>query len=234
MTRGSRGGDDARDDGSTRRARWMIAGIAFNTVASLTAIALWAVAPRGGAVQHGAPPPAARAPSADNGGGPVAHRTTPAGRAMRTGHEGADAPAAGALALPHGPPNFMRRPSFTSSSETAHALGSKLGLDPNVLADQLGDESGAISKPVADRLERGYDAGSAFAKREALDDAKTQAVRALFTNHVFATLRAEKSGSGHVDAEAAEDIRADTSSGLRAACGEAVAKDAEADLADLR
>src|SRR4051812_39987092 len=31
----------------SRRERWMLAGIGFNTIASLTAIALWVVAPQG-------------------------------------------------------------------------------------------------------------------------------------------------------------------------------------------
>jgi hypothetical protein len=136
---------------------------------------------------------------------------------------------------PHGPARLAMRQSAVHAPESTVALAQKLGLNANVLAEQIGDADGTLPKASAARLERAFDAAKAFAKRRDLDDAGAQSVATLFTGHVFSVLRAEKAaGDKGVDAATLDDITSETTSGLNATLREDVAKEAEAEVAHLR
>ena len=209
----------------------MLTGIGFNTLASLTAIALWVMAPhRGGPLQcppgqaaasipplpaQPVPPPRrppARpdpGPTAQLGSGVVVEAPEPAARLPQKQLEGAAAPGA------------------------VVALAERLHLNPQVLALQLGDAHGDVPKPWAARLERGFEAGQALARRLGLDEGRTQSLVALFTYHVFSRLREEKAAPSGVDPARAEALDEALLDDIRTTCGEDAVTAAKSALAGL-
>jgi hypothetical protein len=211
----------------------MAAGIGLNTLLSLTAIGLWLWAPRGAPSRQ---PPAAEAPTVAAPLPPVAGprfaaatRQLPVPPAVRPPLP--DEPAAPAAPAAVNPTVQGGR-SFSSGSATANALGAKLHLNPRVLTDQLGDASGEIPKPVADRLERAFKAGEAAAKRLGLDEARATSFVSMITFHAFSLLREEKV-SGSVPASRRDEIAEGTVADVRAACGDPAAAEAKRLVADL-
>lgn len=217
----------------------MVVAIGFNTVASLTAIALWLAAPcRGGAMQclpgesasaaasTVAPRPASRPSSAS---GP--HRGTPfgAGPGTRATGDGEDEELAPEV---NGSAPILRKAAAVSASVTT--LAERLHLNPGVLAEQLGDARGELPKPSADRLERGFEAGGALARRLGLDDSQAQALVALVTYYVFSILREEKNvGPGSVDPARIKELGEAAINDIRASCGEQAAAEATRELPRL-
>jgi hypothetical protein len=220
-----------------RRTRWMIAGIGFNTLASLTAIALWAAAPRGAGTAQCPPietsiagaswPPAAAGPRRAplSGAAPAANRPPPAGWG--------DEPP-----LRVSPELLSRRPAAATAatpvSPALAALAERLHFNAAALAGEVGDEHGELPRAVADRLERGHDAGVALAKRLGLDEDKASSLAGVFTYHVVSLLREEKKAApGNIDPSKLDELTATTLDGIRAVCGEAAADAATRELDDL-
>ena len=104
------------------------------------------------------------------------------------------------------------------------ALGERLHIDPDALAAQLGDEHGEVSKPTADRLERGFMTAEALAKRLGLGESQTQSIVALFTYYVFSLLREEKQAApGSVDPARIDELNAALLNDVGVTCRETVA-----------
>jgi len=220
------------------RETWMLVGIGFNTITSLTAIALWVVAPpRSGAtpgpsseaVSAAIPRPPAqlvmppRRPFPRPGPGPAA--ASPPGNEVLT-----DSPAPAAVAqLPQ-----RQSKGGVAVSASVVALAERLHLNPEVLAAQLGDEHGEVPKPSADRLERGFKTAEALAKRLSLDESQTQSIVALLTYHVFSLLREEKQAApGSVDPARIDELTDSILNDVRVTCGEKIATEAKSAIAGL-
>ena len=213
----------------------MLVGIGFNTLASLTAIALWVTSPRG----RGAP--------ASPGGpsGAVVSRSQPQDQPVQPPHrvsarflpgtapqpvdDGVDVVAPGSLArLP------QRAGSGTAASASVIALGERLHLNPQVLTAQLGDEHGEISTLAADRLERGLKTGEVLAKRLGLDESQAQSLVALITYHVFSLLREEKQAApGAVDLTRVDELTDTLLDDIRLTCGDPAAVAARSEVRGL-
>ncbi len=220
------------------RETWMLVGIGFNTITSLTAIALWVVAPPRSGASRG---PSSEAVSATMPR-PQAQPVMPPRRPLPTPEPGpAAAPPSGDEVLTDAPaPPVITRLSQRQGQGEATvkasvvALGESLHLDPQVLTDQLGDEHGEVSRSAAARLERGFKTGEALAKRLDLDESKTQSLVALFTYHVFSVLREEKQAApGSVDPARIDELTESLLNDVRVTCGEAIAADAKSAIAGL-
>jgi hypothetical protein len=119
-------------------------------------------------------------------------------------------------------------------SPSVTALGERLHLNSQALAAQLGDAHGDVSKPAADRLERGFKAAEALSKRLGLDESQAQSLGALFTHHVFSVLREEKlAAPGSVDPARLAELTESLLNDVRVTCGEAVAADVKSAIAGL-
>ncbi len=218
----------------SRREIWMLAGIGFNTIASLTAIALWALAPPRGGPMKGLPgeaavsaasiPPLPTPPMP-----PPRRPSTRMGRGMtaQPGNEpGLEAPEVGSR-LSH------KRSEGAAVATSVTELGERLHLNPQVLALQLGDEHGEVPKLWAERLERGFKTGEDLARRLGLDEGRAQSLVALFTYYVFSELREEKAAPSGVDPERLEALSDGLLDDVRSACGEDAAAAAKSALAGL-
>lgn len=215
----------------TRRERWMLTGIGFNTLASLTAIALWVVAPqRGGPMK--CPPGEAALSIPPLPAQPVPPpRRSPArldrGAAAQPGNGAfAEAPELGAR-LP------QKRLDGSAVPSSVTALGDRLHLNPQVLALQLGDEHGEVPARWAERLEHGFATGEALARRLGLDEGRTQSLVALVTYHVFSRIREEKAAPGGVDPARLEALDEALLDDVRTTCGEDAVAAAKSALAGL-
>jgi hypothetical protein len=215
----------------------MLAGIAFNTVASLTAIGLW-IAGRSGPAQC---PPETTAPiSAVTPPRTTAPRTLlppnpPLDDSPRSRPRDPPEPARDGENAE--PPVNLVAPSKNSTGLASPALielTSRLNLNPQVVAAQLGDADGELPKPYAERLERGWSAGGALARRHNLDEGRSQSLVALMTFHVLSVLREEKKAApGDVDPARIEELERALVEDVRSSCGEDVARDVKRAIADL-
>lgn len=211
----------------------MLTGIGFNTIASLTAIALWALAPQRGAAPPECPPgkvavslpPRRVVQEAPLPGRPPARLTR--GAAAPTD----DGPV---VAGPDkGGPLLQKQTGEAPVSASVIALGERLHLDPQALALQLGDEHGEVPRAWAVRLEQSFTRAEALARRLDLDESRTQSIVALSTYYVFSVLREEKAAPGGVDPARIEALTDTLLADVRATCGEATAAAAKSDLAGL-
>jgi hypothetical protein len=217
----------------------MLAGIAFNTVASLTAIGLWIASPgRSGPAQcppeknapiATAPPPRTAAPRA------ILPPNLPLDAPPRSRPR--DAPELAENAENAEPPVNLIAPSKNPTGLASPALlelTSRLNLNPQVVAAQLGDETGELPKPYAERLERGFNAAGALAQRHNLDEGRSQSLAALVTFHVLNVLREEKKAApSAVDPARIKELERALGEDVRISCGEDVARDVERAIADL-
>jgi hypothetical protein len=209
----------------------MLAGIGFNTIVSLTAIALWVAAPgRGSAPDPSVPAFAvgSEAPHRAFSSPGAAPPTPPA----RNGGGSGSAEPVEARADPALP---TRRPGRLApiSGSPGNALADRLHLSQQAL-DLLADARGQLPKASAERLERAFDAGNAFARRLSLDDSRTQSATALFTQYAFNILREEKrSAPGSVDPARIEEIAGEITGDLRLTCGDQAGADAARALSGL-
>lgn len=216
----------------SRREIWMLTGIGFNTIASLTAIALWALAPQRGGASRCLPgeatvstPPLPAQPL------PPPPRRAPA-RLERGRAAPPDSETSGEV--PEGVVQFQPKQAQGGPVSTSvAALAERLHIDPHVLALQLGDARGEVPALSADRLERGFKAGEALARRLDLDPSRTQSVVALLTYYVFSKLREEKASPSGVDPARLEALTDALLGDLRVTCGEATAAAIKNDLAGL-
>jgi predicted O-methyltransferase YrrM len=113
-------------------------------------------------------------------------------------------------------------------------LGQRIGLSPQALASQLGDEHGDLSALTTDRLERGFNTAAALAKRLGLDEGRTQSVVTLVTNHVLNLLLEEKKAApGSVDRARIDELTSTLVDDIRVTCGDAVATEAKSAVVGL-
>ena len=209
----------------------MLTGIGFNTVASLTAIALWALAPQRGAPLKCPPGEAAVSPPPL-----LVQQAPPPGRPPARVIRGPAAPpdTRAVVAAPEmGAPRQQKQSGEAAVSASVVALGERLHLDPQALALQLGDEHGEVPKLWAERLERGFKAGEALARRLGLDESRTQSLVALTTYHVFSEIREEKAAPGGVDPARRDALTDSLLNDIRITCGEDAVAAAKGELADL-
>jgi hypothetical protein len=209
----------------------MLTGIGLNTVASLTAIALWALAPKAGGPMSCLPGEAAVAVSPRPAQPVLLPRRSPLrlaqGTAAPPGNEGSvEAPALVDRVS-------QNRGGGAAASAAVTALGERLHLDPQALALQLGDEHGEIPKLWAERLERGFKASEALARRLNLDESRTQSLVALTTYYVFSVIREEKAAPGGVDLARRDALSDSLLNDVRVTCGEDTAAAAKSELTDL-
>ena len=222
-----------------RRAAWMLAGIAFNSVASLTAIGLWIASPgRDCPAQCPpaptgplAPPPSNPAPRADRPP-PLPPALSPRPRPRDPPEPAQDTIAE--EATPPANPIALSKNSTGLASAALIDLTTRLNLNPQVVADQLGDANGDLPKPYAERLQRGFSAGGSLARRLGLDEARGQSLVALFTFHVLSVLREEKAAAPReVDPARIEELEAALLKDIRTSIGDDVAEEAKRALPDL-
>jgi hypothetical protein len=213
----------------------MLAGIAFNTVASLTAIGLWIASPGpSGPAQcppekaapiSAAPPPRTASPRA------IPPPNLPLDDPPR------DPPEPASDGEDVAPPVNLVAPSKNSAGSASPALielTSRLNLNPQVVAAQLGDANGELPTPYAERLERGFNAGGALARRHNLDEGRSQSLVALVTFHVLNVLREEKKAAPRdVDPARIEELERALVEDVRTSCGDDVARDVKRAIADL-
>jgi hypothetical protein len=217
----------------TRRDLWVLTGIGFNTVASLTAIALWALAPQRGAAPLECPPgTAAVSPPPRRAFQETTLPGRPPARLPRSAAAPPDDRPAGA-APDRGAPLLQKQTGEAPVSASVVALGERLHLNPQALALQLGDEHGEVPKAWASRLELSFTRAEALARRLDLDESRTQSLVALTTYHVFSKLREEKAAPGGVDPARLEALTDALLNDIRVTCGEDVAAAAKSDLAAL-
>jgi hypothetical protein len=113
-------------------------------------------------------------------------------------------------------------------------LGQRIGLNPQALSSQLGDEHGDLSALTTDRLERGFNTATALAKRLGLDPGRTQSVVTLITNHVLLLLLEEKKAApGSVDRARIDELTSTLLDDIRVTCGDTVATEARSAVSGL-
>lgn len=113
-------------------------------------------------------------------------------------------------------------------------LGQRIGLNPQALSSQLGDEHGDLSALTTDRLERGFNTATALAKRLHLDEGRTQSVVTLITNHVLNLLLEEKKAApGSVDRARIDELTSTLLDDIRVTCGDAVTTEAKSAVVGL-
>jgi hypothetical protein len=139
------------------------------------------------------------------------------------------------LAAPDAPSRLTSKQGLGGPAPpTVVALGQRLGLNPQVLSSQLGDEHGDLSALMTDRLERGFNTAAALAKRLGLDEGRTQSVVTLITNHVLNLLLEEKKAApGSVDRARIDELISTLLDDLRVTCGDAVATEARSTVSGL-
>jgi hypothetical protein len=220
----------------------MLAVIAFNTLASLTAIALWAITFYRGASPRSALDHAPRAPLAPLEGAEAPRRGFTRGSGPRLAlppalpNGGAEPPgshdAEGEARPASAPPRQLARPT-PADVAPAGSLAARLNMNPRALAD-LQDAQGNLPKASAERLDHAFDAGTALAHRLSLDGPKTQSLVSLATYYAYSVLREEKSvAPGIVDPERIKAITDEVTGDIRATCGDNVSAEAAPMLAAL-
>lgn len=113
-------------------------------------------------------------------------------------------------------------------------LGQRIGLNPQALSSQIGDEHGDLSALTTDRLERGFNTATALAKRLGLDENRSQSLVTLITNQVLSLLLEEKKAApGSVDRARIDELTSTLLDDLRVTCGDAVATEARSAVSDL-
>lgn len=214
------------------RETWIIVATGFNTVASLTAIALWAFAPRRGDAAVSPPGVAISRPQAQD------QPLPPPRRAPMRPIQGAPPPSSidgPILPAPELPARLTSKQGLGSPAPAAVvALGQRIGLNPQALSSQLGDEHGDLSARMTDRLERGFNTATALAKRLGLDENRTQSLVTLITNHVLSVLLEEKKAApGSVDRARVDELTTTLLDDIRVTCGDAVATEARSAVSGL-
>lgn len=211
------------------RETWMILAIGINTLASFTAIALWAFAPPRGNAPATPPAGAVTRPQAQDQPIPPLRRS-PVKLIPGATPPPFDGPV---LAAPDIPTRATSKQGAGASTSVV-ALGERLHLNPQVLSAQLGDEHGEISTLAADRLDRGFKTGEALAKRLGLDENRTQSLVALITYHVFSLLREEKKAApGTVDPTKIDELTDALLDDVRLTCGDPAAAEAKSAVRGL-
>lgn len=214
-----------------KRFSWLLAGVVFNTLTSLTAIGLWFFAPNRGPAENKTPAqqtPASTAPNRPALPGP---RFPPP-----QGPVGAQPPLLGgdiapAHPLPRIDARLAARGSDASIPASTQELAARLALRADALATGLGDEQGVVPQPYAKRLEHAFDAATSLAKQRKLDESQTQSLVAILTHYEFSVLREEKSAlPGPVDPTRIEDIREQQLTDIQTTCGEDTRKAAELEI----
>lgn len=202
-----------------KRFTWLFAGFAFNTITSITAIALWGFAPT-----RIANTSAAR---------PESSSTLPPFSAPRVNPQRPysqltpGAPPSAGDAQPTSPPppridtQFLDTSPNVTVTASTETLAKRVNLRPDFLAESLGDEKGEIPKGYASRLEKAFDAAKAFTTRLKLTEPQTQSVVAIFTHYELSVLREEKAAApGPANPTRLEALTNEAITSIRATCGE--------------
>lgn len=216
-----------------KRFSFLLAGVAFNTLTSLTAIGLWFFAPNHAPAERNPPThetPASTAPNRPPLPGP---RFPPP-----PGPFGAQPPPPGgggdlglARPLPRIDARLAARGSDASIPASTQELAARLALRADALASGLGDQQGVVPKDYAKRLEHAFEAATSLAKQRKLDESQTQSLVAILTYYEFSVLREEKSAlPGPVDPTRIEDIREQQLTDIQTTCGEETRKAAELEI----
>lgn len=214
------------------RETWIIVATGFNTVASLTAIALWAFAPHRGDAAVSPPRLTISRPQAQD------QPLPPPRRAPMRPIVGPPPPSPIDGPMPPAPDVASRPTSKQGLGGPAPTavveLGQRIGLNPQALSSQIGDEHGDLSALTTDRLERGFNTATALAKRLGLDENRSQSLVTLITNQVLSLLLEEKKAApGSVDRARIDELTSTLLDDLRVTCGDAVATEARSAVSDL-
>jgi hypothetical protein len=211
----------------------MMVAIGVNTLASFTAIALWAIAPRRGDAPVGPPVAAISRPQAQDL--PIPRPQRPPARLV-PGSTAPPQPIDGPIhAAPDLPPRLtLKQGAGSPPPASVVALGDRLHLNPQVLSAQLGDEHGVIASLAADRLEQAFKSGEALARRLGLNENRSQSLVALITYHVFSLLREEKKAApGSVDPARIDELTDTLVEDVRLTCGDPAAAEVKSAIRGL-